>query len=64
MTSWRPAARSAGTLRGIEWPRIAGLRDILIHEYFDIDVDLIWNIAEAKVPELLRRIEEHLSGHS
>ncbi len=46
----------------IPWQRIAGLRDILIHQYFAIDVDIVWDIVQNKVPELRRQIEALLSG--
>jgi len=36
----------------IEWKRIARLRDILIHAYFGIDLDIIWEIIKTKIPEL------------
>jgi uncharacterized protein with HEPN domain len=35
----------------IEWHKIAGLRNRIVHEYLDIDHDLIWHIIDESVPE-------------
>ena len=36
----------------IDWTRIAGLRDRLIHQYFSVDWDILWNIIQERLPVL------------
>jgi len=41
----------------VPWSRIIGMRHILVHNYFEIDGDLIWSAVVADLPALKRDIE-------
>ena len=42
----------------IDWRRMAGLRNRIIHEYFGIDYKTIWKIKEENIPELLDYVQQ------
>ena len=47
-------------MAALPWRQIAGLRDVPIHDYPDLDLERVWLGASRDVPELLRVIEGFL----
>ena len=45
----------------IPWKQITGTRDRLIHGYFDVDLDIIWNIVNRDLPPVIKELEKLLS---
>jgi len=58
-----PALKS--NYKNVPWKMIAGTRDKLIHGYFGVNIDIVWEIATIDVPILeqeIRKIKNEFSG--
>jgi uncharacterized protein with HEPN domain len=41
----------------IPWKEIAGMRDVITHDYDEVDLDEVWTVIKQNLPELLNYIE-------
>ena len=48
----------------VPWASVVGMRHVLVHEYFGIDLDIVWRVVSADLPDLKQKIEAILASLS
>jgi uncharacterized protein with HEPN domain len=44
----------------IEWQEINGMRNRLVHEYENIDLNIVWDVIQIEIPDLIEQLKHHI----
>ncbi len=57
----RLSGETTGRYPDVPWHRIAGMRDVLIHNYFGVKLEAVWNVVEFHLVPQSNRVEQLLA---
>ena len=60
----RISPETRAVLPGLPWKPMIGMRNVMIHEYDDVDLETVWNTAENDIPRIIETIEPLLQDSS
>jgi len=60
----RVTGATRNTYPGVPWPDLVGMRNRIVHEYFRVDLDIVWATVEFDLPELVSQLEELIESGS
>ncbi|MEA2561735.1 MAG: hypothetical protein QOH06_3239 [Acidobacteriota bacterium] len=46
----------------VPWAQIVGMRNVLVHQYFEIDTDIVWTVVERELPRLKAQFHSMLAA--
>lgn len=59
----RLSTETRAAFPNIPWQLAAAMRDVLIHDYDDVNLETVWKTANDDLPSLISQLETHLKKH-
>lgn len=56
------SAAGRAEIPGVPWQQVVGMRNRLVHAYFDINLDILWDTVELALPPLLAELRKGMDG--